>query len=57
MHGDKMTDFDKAMGRLASAYWVSFGQTGDPNDDDRPEWPRHNPSADRVTNLTDDGVL
>jgi hypothetical protein len=27
------------------------------NSDDRPEWPRHDPSADGVTNLTDDGVV
>ncbi len=55
--GDKVTDADKAMGRLASAYWVAFGKTGDPNGDDRPEWPRHDPSADRVINFTNNGVV
>ena len=28
---DKVTDADKAMAALASAYWVSFGKTADPN--------------------------
>jgi carboxylesterase type B len=46
--GDKVTDADKAMGVLASGYWVAFGRTGD----DRPEWPRHAPSADRVISFT-----
>jgi para-nitrobenzyl esterase len=50
--GDKVTDADKAMGVLASGYWVAFGNTGDPTGDDRPEWPRHTPSADRVISFT-----
>ena len=29
--GDIVTAADKAMGALASAYWVSFARTGDPN--------------------------
>jgi para-nitrobenzyl esterase len=37
--GDKATD--KAMGQMASAYWVSFGKTGDPNGGGRPQWPKH----------------
>jgi para-nitrobenzyl esterase len=55
--GDKVTDADKAMGVLASGYWVAFGKHGDPNGDDLPEWPRHDPSADRVINFTNDGVV
>ena len=55
--GDKVTDADKAMGVLTSGYWVAFGKTGDPNGDERPEWPRHDPSADRVINFTNDGVV
>ena len=42
--GDKVTEADKAMGELASAYWVSFAKTGNPNGAGRPEWPRHDPA-------------
>jgi para-nitrobenzyl esterase len=52
---EKVTDADKAMGTLASAYWVSFGKTGDPNGGARTEWPRHDPSMDRVINFANDG--
>ena len=55
--GDKVTDADKAMGVLASAYWVAFAKTGDPNGDGRPEWPRHDPASDRVINFTNNGVV
>jgi para-nitrobenzyl esterase len=54
--GDKVTAADKAMGELASAYWVSFAKTGDPNGGDRPPWPRHEPAVNRVTNFTNSGV-
>jgi para-nitrobenzyl esterase len=53
---DKVTDADKAMGALASAYWVAFAKTGDPNGDGRTEWPRHDPTVDRVIDFTNDGV-
>ena len=42
---------------IARAYCVAFGKMGDPNGDDRPEWPLHDPSANRMTNFTDDGVV
>jgi para-nitrobenzyl esterase len=54
---DKVTDADKAMGVLASAYWVSFAKTGDPNGGGRPEWPRHDPAVDKVINFTNEGVV
>lgn len=53
---DKVTDADKAMAQTASAYWVSFGKTGNPNGGARPQWPKHDPSADRIINFTIDGV-
>lgn len=55
--GDKVTDADKAMGVLASAYWVAFAKSGDPNGDGRPEWPRHDPASDKVINFTNSGVV
>ena len=55
--GDKVTDADKAMAALVSGYWVSFGKTGDPNGDARPEWPQHGPALNRVINFTNTGVV
>jgi para-nitrobenzyl esterase len=54
---DKVTDADKAMAALASAYWVSFGKTADPNGDARPEWPQHDPGVDKVIDFTNTGVV
>jgi para-nitrobenzyl esterase len=55
--GDKVTVADKIMGDLASAYWVQFGKTGDPNGDGRPLWPRYDPSVDRLLHFTNSGVI
>jgi para-nitrobenzyl esterase len=52
----KVTDADKAMGALASAYWVSFGKTGDPNSG-RPVGLRHDPAIDRIMHFTNGGVI
>jgi para-nitrobenzyl esterase len=53
---DTVTGGDRAMGALASGYWVAFGLTGDPNGGGRTAWPRHDPTADRVLNFTNAGV-
>ena len=50
--GEKVTATDKAMGDIASGYWVQFGQTGDPNGGGRPIWPRHDPAVDRILQFT-----
>jgi para-nitrobenzyl esterase len=55
--GDKVTAADKAEGALVSAYWVAFAKTGDPNGTGRPDWPRHDPSVDRLINFTNDGIV
>lgn len=54
---DKVTDTDKEMAKLASAYWVAFAKTGDPNGESRPAWPRHNPSVDKLINFTNGGIV
>jgi para-nitrobenzyl esterase len=54
---DKVTEADKAEGTLASAYWVAFAKTGDPNGGGRPEWPRHDPAVNRVINFTSNGIV
>lgn len=54
---DKVTLTDKLMGDLASVYWAQFGKAGDPNDGDRPQWPRYDPSVDRQIHFTSAGVI
>jgi para-nitrobenzyl esterase len=39
-----------------SGYWVTFAKTGDPNGDDRPEWPRYDPATRIVPDFTNTGV-
>jgi para-nitrobenzyl esterase len=55
--GDRATLADEAMADLASAYWVAFGKTGDPNGEGRPNWPRHDPRVDRLVNFTNAGAV
>src|SRR5580698_4945803 len=55
--GDKVTNDDKKMAELASAYLVSFAKTGDPNGGNRPQWPRHDPAVDKLINFTNNGVV
>lgn len=55
--GEAVTPTDKAMADLASAYWVKFGQTGDPNGEARPLWPRYDPAVDRIIHFTNSGII
>ena len=55
--GDKATGDDKKMAETASAYWVSFAKTGDPNGGNRPQWPRHDPAIDKLIDFTNNGVV
>ena len=45
------------MSHLASAYWIAFAETGDPNGGGRPDRPPHDPAADRVIDFTNAGVV
>ncbi len=59
---EQMTSTDKAMGEIASGYWVQFAKSGDPNGGDptggdRPNWPRHDPAIDRLLHFTNSGVI
>jgi len=55
--GNKVTDDDKKMGVLASAYRVSFAKSGDPNGGGRPQWPKYDPKAnDAVFNFGNAGT-
>ena len=53
---DKVTAADRSMGQTASAYWIAFAKTGDPNGAGRPTWPRHQPGVDTIINFTNEGV-
>jgi para-nitrobenzyl esterase len=55
--GDEVTAADEAMGAIASAYWVAFAKTGDPNGGGRPLWPRHDPASSQVIDFTNAGVV
>lgn len=54
---EQVTPDDKAMAIMASAYWVSFAKSGDPNGSGRPNWPRHDPSVDRLLHFTNEGIV
>jgi para-nitrobenzyl esterase len=54
---DKVTDADKEMAKLASAYWISFAKSADPNGEGRPKWPRHDPAKDQVIDFTNVGIV
>ncbi|MDP9810704.1 para-nitrobenzyl esterase [Rhizobium tibeticum] len=53
---DKVTPADWAMAALASAYWVEFATKGDPNGGSRPNWPQHDPAADKVFDFRNNGA-
>lgn len=54
---DRVTDADREMGKLASAYWVSFAKSADPNGEDRPKWLMHGPAKDEVVDFSNEGIV
>jgi para-nitrobenzyl esterase len=50
--GEQVTKNDIVTARLASGYWVSFAESGDPNGGDRLAWPRHDREVDRLLHFT-----
>jgi len=54
---EKVTPADKAMGALASGYWVQFGKTGDPNGGGSPAWAPYDPAVDRLFQFTNSGAV
>jgi para-nitrobenzyl esterase len=57
MVGEKVTPTDELMALVASGYWTQFGKTGNPNGGGRPEWPRYDPTVDRIVHFTNSGVI
>lgn len=49
-----VTEQDKAISRLMSAYWVQFAKTGDPNRPDLPEWPAYDARYRRTLEIGDE---
>jgi len=54
--GDKVTAADKAMGATASAYWVSFAKTGDPDSAGGAVWPKFDLSDEYVMEFPASGI-
>jgi len=54
--GATLTPEDRAVSRMANAYWVNFAKTGDPNGVGLPTWPRHDPSRDLIFQFRPDGT-
>jgi para-nitrobenzyl esterase len=53
---DNASAADIAMGHMMSSYWAAFVMKGDPNGDERPDWPRYDPALRHVLNFTNTGV-
>jgi len=53
--GNAVTPADEAMAKDASAYWVAFAKSGNPNGGGLPEWPAYSPTGDVLLNFTQDG--
>ena len=48
---------DQVVSNVASAYWLAFAKTGDPNGDNRPVWPAYAAKTDRLLDFTNDGPV
>lgn len=53
--GAKVTGADTAMADAVARRWIAFAATGDPNGGGAPDWPRHEPRADRLGQFTNAG--
>ncbi|MEZ6029622.1 MAG: carboxylesterase family protein [Hyphomonadaceae bacterium] len=48
---------DQKQADYATAYWVNFAKTGDPNGDGLPTWPRYDAASDQLLEFTNDGPV
>ncbi len=48
---------DQAASEVASAYWLAFAKTGDPNGDGRPAWPAYAAKTDTLLDFTNAGPV
>ena len=56
-YGKDLAEADKATAQAANAYWVNFAKTGNPNGAGLPEWPKYNPSSDKLMDFALTGPM
>ena len=54
-YNDKLAPEDKAIARIANAYWVNFAKSGNPNGKGLPRWPRYDMQRDELMDFGADG--
>jgi carboxylesterase type B len=54
---ESVTDQDREVSRLISAYWVQFARTGNPNGEGLPEWPAFTVEVPRTLEIGDEFVV
>jgi para-nitrobenzyl esterase len=52
-----ITDRDREVSELISAYWVQFARTGDPNREGLPAWPAFEPETPRTLEIGDEVIV
>ena len=51
---DDVSDRDREVSRIISAYWVQFAKTGNPNGDGLPVWPAFESGKDVLLDIGDE---
>ncbi len=51
---DDVSERDRGISEMISAYWVHFAKTGNPNGDGRPNWPEYRPDQQAVLEIGDE---
>jgi para-nitrobenzyl esterase len=54
---ESVTDQDREVSRLISAYWIQFARTGNPNGEGLPEWPAFTVEVPRTLEIGDEFVV
>jgi para-nitrobenzyl esterase len=54
---DVVTERDREISELMSAYWVQFARNGDPNGEALPEWPAYDTKNGRILGIGDEIVV
>jgi para-nitrobenzyl esterase len=54
---ETITDQDREVSQLISAYWIQFARTGNPNRDGLPEWPDFRRETPRTLEIGDEVIV